>query len=280
MSKKNEVATLNEEQLALLNGAFPVPTDSARKSYPRFGMLSKDITEESGTGKNKKITVIEAAGTFYTEKDEGAVDPETGKKVWTKTYLGDSIEVIIPFYRKQLRLFDKSLNKFISSPIYDSADQVIPLYLDKRIIAKGTPQELRDLYPKMTEKGKKSSKLNEETILYVLYEGELYQWNVSISSGWAFRDYRKNVNPSTVVTELNSIEETNGSNTYRKTTFKSKRLINPTDEFDAVRETQETLLASVEADKQYFLGQASTPVEGDKDKELDDMVAGAQKALK
>lgn len=279
MSKKNEVATLNEEQLAQLNNAYPVSTDSARKSYPRFGMLSKDITEESGTGKNKKITVIEAAGTFYTEKDEGAIDPETGKKVWTKTYLGDSVEVILPFYRKQLRLFDKSLNKFISSPIYDSADQVIPLYLDKRIIAKGTPQELRDLYPKMTEKGKKSSKLNEETILYVLYEGELYQCNLSISSGWSFRDYRKNVNPSTVVTTLSSIEETNGSNTYRKMTFTSKRLINGADEFDAVKDSQETLTASVEADKQYFLGQASTPVD-DGDKELQAMVDSAHRALK
>lgn len=277
MSKKTqEVATLSEEQLAQLNAAYPVSTDSNRKSYPRFGMLSKDITEESGTGKNKKITVLEAAGTFYTEEDKGEVDPETGKKVWTKTYLGDSVDVILPFYRKQLRLFDKSLNKFISSPIYDSADQVIPLYLDKRVIAKGTPQELKDLYPKVTEKGKKSSKLNEETILYVIYEGVVYQANLSISSGFNFRDYRKNLNPSSVITTLGSVEETNGSNTYRKMTFTSKRLINADDEFSAVSETQRTIKESVESDKQYFL---TLTAGKNLDKELDDLADSAHKAL-
>lgn len=239
-------------------------------------MLSKDITEESGTGKNKKITVLEAAGTFYTEEDKGEVDPETGKKVWTKTYLGDSVDVILPFYRKQLRLFDKSLNKFISSPIYDSADQVIPLYLDKRVIAKGTPQELKDLYPKVTEKGKKSSKLNEETILYVIYEGVVYQANLSISSGFNFRDYRKNLNPSSVITTLGSVEETNGSNTYRKMTFTSKRLINADDEFSAVSETQRTIKESVESDKQYFL---TLTAGKNLDKELDDLADSAHKAL-
>jgi hypothetical protein len=30
---------ITEEQLAILNEAFPVATESSRPSYPRFGML-------------------------------------------------------------------------------------------------------------------------------------------------------------------------------------------------------------------------------------------------
>lgn len=273
---KTKIVTLSEEQLATLNASYPVSDDNSRPSYPRFGMLSKDITEESGTGKNKKITVVQAAGTFFTEKDEGEINEE-GNKVWSKTYLGESEDVIIAFHRKQLRLYDNSLEKFISSPIYDSADQVIPLYLDKRQIAKGTPAQLQAMYPAMSEKGKKISKLKEHTILYVIYKGEMYQCNLTISSGWSFGDYKKKINPSTVITTLSSVEETNGSNTYHKMTFKNNRLINGDDEFMAVQEAQSTLKESVESDKTYFLSQANAQIESAKgDAELDEMVANAK----
>lgn len=278
MPKKSE--ELTEQQLTLLNNSYPVSEGSNRVILPRFGMLSKDITEESGTGKAKKITVIEAAGTFYTERDMGDVD-EAGKKKWTKTFIGEEVEIIIAFHRKQLRLFDQSLKKFISSPVYDSNDQIIPLFLDKRVIARGTPEQLRALYPKMTEKGKKSSKLNEETILYVLYEDEMYQWNLTISSGWSFGDYKRKVNPSTVITKLSSLEETNGSNTYRKAVFANKRLINGAEEFEKVSAAQTVLKDAVESDKQYLLSQATKVVDNgeDLDKAQAELLASASKAL-
>ena len=276
MSKSKE---LSQEQLALLNQSYPVSDSNSRASYPRFGMLSKDIVEESGTGKNKKITIVEAAGTFYTEEDNGEVDPETGKKVWTKTYLSDKVEVIIAFHRKQLRLFDKSLNKFISSPIYDTKDQLVPLYLDRKQIGFGTPAELQAKFPAVTESGKKSSKLKEETLLYVIHEGTLYQWQLSQSSKWSFKDYSKGLNPSSVVTELSSIEETNGSNTYRKATFVSKGMITQ-DDFDLVQESQTTLKAQVVSDAEYFLKQSENKQLSDgQDKALDEMVENAKKAL-
>ena len=79
-TKKQELVPLTEEQLAVLNESFPVGDEQSRLLLPRFGMLAKDITEETGTGKNKKITVLQSAGTFYTETDKGEVD-EKGKKV-------------------------------------------------------------------------------------------------------------------------------------------------------------------------------------------------------
>lgn len=266
---------ITQEQIDQLNSAYPVMETGSRPSFPRFGMISKDIVETTGSGKNKKITVVQSAGTFYTEKDNGEVDEE-GKKVWTKEFLGEEVDVIIAFHRKQLRLYDKGLEKYFSTPIYDNKEQIIPLYLDKKIVARGNQKTLQDLYPAMSESGKKTSKLKEETILFVVYNNELYQCTLTQSSKWSFKDYSKNVKVPSVVTTLGSVEETNGSNTYRKMTFKNKRIIN-SDEFELVKGFQDALGEQVQSDAQYFLSKANERLEsGKKDEDLDDIVNEAK----
>jgi hypothetical protein len=248
-----------ELDLTVLDGAYPVSNDPTYVSLSRFGMLSKDIEEVSGTGKNKKTKVIESAGTFYTEKDLGELNEE-GKKVWTKEFIGESVDVQIVFERKQLRKFDKSLNKFISSDMYDNDSQIVSLYLDKRVVAKGTREELQARYPKLTEKGKPSSSLNEDRIIYVIYNGELHQFNLSTSSKWSFADYKRQVgNPSKVITNLSSVEETNGSNTYRKVVFKSIGLINA-EQLELVQENQAKLNEEVASSATRLLEKAKEPV--------------------
>jgi hypothetical protein len=255
---------LTEAQLALLNEGYPASDDAGRLTLPRLGMLSKDIMEESGTGKNKKYKVVQAAGTFYTESDEGEVNEETGKKVWTKRFIDDAegIDVNIVFHRRQLRMYDSSLEKFYSTPIYDSADQVIPLYLDKAVVKKGTPAELQAMFPALSLKGKPTSKLKEEAILYVVYNGTLHQMNLSQSSKWEFKSYSKGLNPSTVVTTLGSQEDTFGSNTYRKVTFKSAGPIKAED-FDAVIEAQSTVRETVKSDERFYLGAGTEDAEAE-----------------
>lgn len=266
MAKK----TINEEQLAILKESYPVTVDENRLTLPRFGMLSKDIVKESGTGKNKKITVLQAAGTFFTERDLGEVNEE-GKKVWTKKWIEDeTVDVIIAFHRRQLRKYDSSLEKFISSPIFDNGEQVIPLYLDRQIIKRGTQKFLQSCYPALTQKGKPTSDLKEETILYVVYDGELYQANISQSSKWEFKTYAKSVNPSSVVTTLGSVEETFGKNTYRKMTFTQKRLID-SDEFEVVNENQTLLKDKVKSDEQFYLSSAA---DMDADAKLEALASG------
>lgn len=264
-----EVTVVSEEELALLRESFPVVGGGKKVILPRLGMLSKDIIEESGKGKTRKIEVIEAAGTFFTDEDSGK--EETGddgkvKKIWKKDFIsGETIDAIIVFHRRQLRIFDSSLNKFISSPVYDSPDQVIPLFLDGREIAKGTQEQLQAKYPAISEKGKKTSKLKEEKILFVLYKEQMYQMNLSTSSKWAFQDYARKVGPATVVTTIGSIEETFGTNTYRKMTFTNKRLIN-VDELAQIKEAQAGLKETVESDRVYFLSKAEI---SQADKEFD-----------
>lgn len=258
MSKKEVSTELSAEQLAILNEGYPVSEEDVRTTYPRFGMLSKDITEESGTGKNKKIEVIQASGTFFTEKDEGEVD-ENGKKIWTKTYIdSEKVDVVIVYHRRQLRMYDSSLEKFYSTPIFDDPNQVVPLYLDKQVVKRGTQAQLQEMFPSVTLKGKPSSKLKEETILYVLYNDELHQFTLSQSSKWNFMSYKRTVNPSSVLTTLSSEEDTFGDNTFRKVTFKNKRGING-GEFTGVVNSQRTVKNSVEADKRFFAPQIAAP---------------------
>lgn len=247
------VTTLTEGQIAALDEAYPVMESDGRSQLPRLGMIAKDVTEETGTGKAKKIEIVQAAGTFYTERDMGEVD-EDGKKVWTREYIdGETINGIIAFHRRQLRLFDSSLNKFISTPIFDNATQVIPLYLDRQVIAKGTQAELQARYPALSQKGKPTSKLKEETILFVVYEGELYQMNLSQSSKWTFKDYQKTGNPSLVVTTFGSVEDEFGSNKFHKTVFTKGKMITPAD-FELVNGAQKELRELVEQDGKLFLG--------------------------
>lgn len=271
MAKKETSLALTDEQKALLDQSYPVGDESSRLLLPRLGLLSKDITEEKGTGKLKKINIINAAGEFYTEKDLGETDDD-GKKKWTKTFIdGESIEVIIVYHRYQLRKFDSSLGKFISSPMYDNDTQVVPLYQDKRVIKRGTEKELQAFYPALTQQGKPTSDLKKDTILFVLYEGELHQLNLSQSSKWAFSSYKRGLNPSQVVTELGSKEETFGTNTYRKMTFKNLRPVSST-EFDEVYENQSKVRETVESDSRFYLGSGQTSEEDDKmNKEFEKM---------
>jgi len=259
---------IDEKELANLNEAFPVVEANNRLVLPRFGMLSKDIVEETGTGKKKTIKVIEASGTFFTEVGNGE-DVE-------KTFLeGEEKDVIIVFHRKQLKYFDKGLEQFISSPVFDTDDQIIPLYLDKRVVAKGTKDELQARYPALTQKGKKTSDLKEHKVLYVLVDGEFYQMNVSISSGWAFSKYasgfKDGTSPATVVTTLSSSEETFGTNTFRKIVFTNKRPINA-EELAQVKESQSLIKDVAEATQAYYLEQSKLALEGAKvEKDFNDL---------
>ncbi|HMI79342.1 MAG TPA: hypothetical protein VK484_11145 [Ferruginibacter sp.] len=276
MSKKTTELALTEEQKAILDQSYPVSEESNRLQLPRLGLLSKDIVEESGTGKNKKIKVLQAAGYFYTESDKGETNEE-GKKVWTKEFIEDeTIDVTIVYHRYQLRKYDSSLEKFISSPIYDNAEQVIPLYLDKQVIKRGTEADLQKLYPALTQKGKPTSDLKKEVILYVLFNGELHQLNLSQSSKWEFMSYKKQVNPSTVITTLSSTEETFGTNTYRKMMFNVKRPIGQ-EEFELVFENQSLVKTTVENDSKFLL--ASGTSESEQDKEFDRLAAKAEKDM-
>ncbi len=191
MATKKNTAVANvasDEALAELGSEFPRDPGFQAVMPPRLGMYSQDKTEKVG----KTYKIIQEAGTFYTEQATDETDND-GKKVWAKDELGTDIEGIILFQRKQLSFYDGV--SFISSPIYDTEDEVMPLWKDRAEIDRGTVAELqsREEYTGVNPRtGKPQSKLEENRILYVLFkkpeeddEYQLFQMNlIEIKRFW------------------------------------------------------------------------------------------------
>ena len=131
MSKQTTKAVTNvasPEVLSQLSSAYPIEQGAMRIILSRISMVSQDVTE----GKGKATKVVVEAGTFFVEAQTDDINEETGKKVWVKEEIGNSFEGIIVFKRKQLRYYDESTETYTSSPIYDTDDEIIPLFRDKK----------------------------------------------------------------------------------------------------------------------------------------------------
>lgn len=243
------VNQVSAEQLAELKALNPQGDSFQRINVPRLGMLAKDLVEESGTGKNKKIEVVQPAGAFYIERE---VTDEESNRTWEKEFIdGETIDVLVAYNRKQLSMWDDADKVFINTPIYDEDTQVLPLWKGGKEETRGTPKELQALYPALTAKGKPTSKLKEVKILYVIYKDEVYQMNLSQSSKFEFQSFTKKVHPSTCVITIGSRQDTHGSNTYNVMTFKDSGTVN-TEQYTAIKETATMIKESIDAEKAFY----------------------------
>lgn len=247
MAKDKElVTTMSEDTLALLQDSYPVEHGANRILLPRLGMVSQDKTE----GKGKAMKVIAEAGTFFIEKQTDEED-EDGKKVWERTELGDSIEAVILYQRKQLKYYDEATEEYTSSPVYDTDEEVIPLWCNKSEVAKGTPKELKSKYEYTDKDGKVKSKLEENRILYVRYDGEIYQMNLRGSSMYSFLTYARKTLPPSVITTLSSEAKEKGTIAWNQMTFTPKRKLSQSEAEEIVPLVQEIKFA-VAAEKQQY----------------------------
>ena len=266
MTKEISVV-LSDEQAAALRAEFPVEESFQRTLLPRLGMYSQDKTE----GKGKNLTVVAEAGVFFVEHQTEEVDEETGKKVWEKTELGTEIEGIILYQRKQLRFYDSGEQLYTSSPIYDTDDEVIPLFKNKVEVAKGTPKQLQSLYPGTTLKGKPKSKLEDERVVYVLgtFNGEpaVYQLGLRGTSKYEYMNYTKSLGiipPAAVLTRFNSEPQKQGTTEWNKMTFAQARRITP-EESNAVLAHIRDIKAGIAAEKAFFGNRDTSSVEANKE---------------
>lgn len=237
---------LSDKTAEMLANSFPVEASFNRVLLPRLSMASQDVTE----GKGKAMKVVTEAGTFFTEKQTDEKD-ENGKNLWEKIEVGTELEIIIFFRRKQLKFFDGE--KYTSSPVYDTDDQVIPLFRDKQEVDRGTPPELksRKEYQGLSAKGKPVSKLEENRVLYVLYEGEIYQMNLRGMSMYAFMTYAKANNPSTVLTSIASEAKKNGAIAWNQMTFKVSRPLNEKEGQEILGHIKE-VVEGIKQEKQFY----------------------------
>lgn len=258
----------SEDQLSVLSQNTPLEPSFTRIMVPRFGLVSQDKTEESGTGKNKKIDVVAASGTFYIEREtDELVTKEDGaqSKKWQKEYLDENNqEAIILYYRKQLRYYDEKEEKYTSSPIFDNDDEQVVLFKDRKEVARGTVAELKALYPGVDTRGRRVSKLQDEKIMYILRDGEIYQLNLSRSNLWAFQKYASKVRVSTVVTIFGSEAKTKGTIEWSQLTYTAKRVLTSEEATMAIEKISE-IKEAISSEKEFYAGNSTQSSQADKD---------------
>lgn len=258
MSKDNKKSTAlatvpSTEALAELRDSFPVEMGFTRVQLPRLGMYAQDQVE----GKGKNMKVITEAGTFYVDRQTDEED-EDGKKVWEKEEIGTEVEGIIFFQRKQLRYYDEKSETYTSSSVYDTEDEVIPLFTGKSEIARGTPAELKARPEYQFEKdGKVKSKLEDNRILYVLKHGEVFQMNLRGSSMYSWMTYARKVLPPAVLTVMNSEAKEKGSIAWNQMTFTDERKLNAK-EVAEVQEKLNEVKDAVREEKAFYASVAAS----------------------
>lgn len=259
MAKEIQKAA-SEDDVASVNGAFPVDPGYQAKLLPRFGMVSQDVTE----GKGKQMKVVTEAGTFFTEKPSDEKDEETGKMKWDREELGDTVEGVIIYQRKQLSMYDESTDTFTSSPVYDTDEEIIPLWANKAEVDRGTAPELQAKYMGVNRNGKPQSDLKVKRILYVLIEGELYQTTLGGSSMFSYLGYTRTARPGvpSVMTQFTSTHEQNGNVEWNKMQFEAMRPLTAA-EIAIVKEKQSEIIEDINGRKAQFSASAKANAEFD-----------------
>lgn len=251
-----EVAVVaSQEDIESVSGSFAVEPGFTQTYLPRLSMVSQDKTE----GKGKAMKVITEAGMFITEHTTDEKDEEN-KNIKNIEEVGMEIEGTIVYNRKKLSFFDESTDSFVSSAVYDNDTEIIPLWSNKAEIGRGTPAELKALYPTTNKDGATHnkqgvpySKLKDAKVLYVIYEDDLYELTIQGTSMYSFNDYTRKCRPSVpaVLTRFTSTAEENGAISWNKMQFEAVRTLTAS-EIATVKEHQDAIKASIEERKRFF----------------------------
>jgi hypothetical protein len=277
-NKKTTAVALKPSQAILeaLRNEFPAEQGFTRTYLPRLGMFSQDVME----GKGKAMKVVTEAGTFFTDRQsEEETENAEGKKVkeFVKEEIGDSIEGIIIFQRRQLRHYNESTEEYTSSPIFDFDTDIIPLFLGKKEVARGTAAELKARSEfQVTKEGKTKSTLEENKILYVIYKDEIFQMNLRGSSMYSYKGYAKELHaneqsPSMVLTKFTSEACEKGDIEWNKMIFTVKRDLDGKECKEVYEKVQE-IKAGITEEREFFANQneAKSAEKAKAKKELDE----------
>jgi len=271
MSKKELSTEVNEDVLAELRGSYPTEPSALKIMLPRLGMVSQDVTE----GKGKAMKVVSEAGTFFIESQTDEIDEATGKKKWDREEIGTTIQGVILYQRKQLRYYDEANEKYTSSPVYDTDDEIVPLFCDKKEIARGTPGDLKKNYEYVKD-GKVKSKLEENRILYVLYKGTKYQMNLRGSSMYSFMSYNRTTLPPSVLTKFGSESKEKGTIAWNQMTFSVVRQLDGDESVEAL-ENIRSIKNAIAVEKASYAAVVAKDTADDK--AMDALVEGAASKL-
>ena len=248
--------------LASLANMFPASDSFDRVQFPK--MVFKSQTELDDEDK-----VLVKGGTMFVDRMTEEVD-EDGKTLFDRTELGSKVDGHIIFHRKRLQMWDGDNEDFYSSPLYDKATDVVPLFKGREFVQAGTPAKLKKLYPKEVEyvdsktcelKSFTVSELNEVPVLYVVVDNELFELTINgRSSIKQWKAYLKKTAVPTTITQFHSSKQTKGSNKWNQMEFKALR--DPSkEEAEKAIEIGHDLLKGIEMEKEYYATKRAEMVE-------------------
>jgi hypothetical protein len=241
------------EALAALAAMFPQGDTFNRAQFPKLTFTSQAKLDDDGE------TIKIKAGTYAIEQASDEVDEE-GKKVWERTELGKTIEGHIIFQRKRLQYWDADANAFVSSPMYDNDNDVIPLFKAGQFMAEGTPAELKAMFPvtkkykdKKTgeEKEYQGSLLKDASVLYILIGEKLVELTLTGTSRKSWLSYYKSTSVPTTITELSSSKQEVGATKWNQVELKAVR-VPSSEEVSLAAQTIAELTEGIQAEKDFY----------------------------
>jgi hypothetical protein len=210
MSKEIQIS--EGSALEALKNAYPqhAEDDFIKTILPQIRFKAKAVLDD------KEEKVVIKAGTFMlVTRSEEKVDD---KYEYIETPVGMDITVDVLFERYKLNYYNSSDNVYVSSPVFDSKEEVVKLFSGGKEIASGHVAELQGQY--MVEKdGKKRSALELLKVLYVLYKGEVHEMTLSLGNGFTYRKYKQENIVPVVHTKISSKKTEHGGNKYNAMTF-------------------------------------------------------------
>ena len=129
----------------------------------------------------------------------------------------------------------------------------MPLFRDKAEVDRGTPAKLQSRKEyQVVKNGKKKSALEENRVLYILKDGEIFQMTLRGTSMYAFLTYvRKTENVPAVMTIFGSEPKSKGDIDWNQMTFEVGRQLGR-EEVGEVIEKIDEIESGIEAQKQFY----------------------------
>lgn len=213
MSK--EITIKEGSALDKLRQAYPQHAEDSyvKNVLPQIRFKAKAVLDDAGE------KVLHKAGTFMVVKKEG--EGETAEYV--ETPIGTKVTLDVLYERYRLSYYDAGNNEYVSSPIFDSKEEVVKLFKGGKQYASGTVDELQNLPEFVIEEdGKSKKKLQLQKVLYVLLDGVLHELTLSLGNGYVWRKFKQeNIVPA-IHTEITSVKnDSKPGNVYNEMVFKN-----------------------------------------------------------
>lgn len=246
-----EIQITEGSALDKLRNAYPQHAEDnyVKNVLPQVTFKAKAVLDDPG----EKVVI--KAGTFMSKvRSEEQVD---GKYEYTETEIGNKISVNVLYERYRLSYYDSANEAYVSSPVFDSKEELVKLFSNGKQVASGTVAELQAL-PEYTveEDGKKKCKLQLQKVLYVFHNGEVKELAMSLGNGYVWRKFKQDNIVPAIHIEINSEKTENGGNKYNQMVFKNAGWLT---EEEAERNLAfvENIRKGIEAEKAYY-GQSTT----------------------